>query len=202
MEIILTSIIAFASTNIDDLFILTLFFGDKRYKPIDIFLGQYFGIIVLIGISVTGSLIDNFIDGKYIGILGLFPIYLGVRQIISLIKGVKGENDEEELAQKEKTSSKTGAMSVAMVTIANGGDNIGTYVPLFAALSTLDRLIMIILFLVMTMIWLTTAKYLTTHPLLAKAISRYGHIITPIVLCLLGLFILKENGSFDLLTNR
>ena len=76
METILTSIIAFASTNIDDLFILTLFFGDKRYKPLDIYLGQYLGIIVLIAISVSGSLIGNFIDSKYIGLLGLFPIYL------------------------------------------------------------------------------------------------------------------------------
>jgi len=199
MEIILTSIIAFASTNIDDLFILTLFFGDKRYKSVDICLGQYLGIIVLIGISVTGSLIGNFIDSKYIGLLGLFPIYLGIRQIISLIKE---RNEEEKLEQQEKAISKTGAVSVAVVTIANGGDNIGTYIPLFAALSTMDKSIMIILFLIMTMIWLTTAKYLTTHPLLAKTISKYGHIITPIVLCLLGLFILKENGSFVLLMNR
>ena len=198
MEIILTSIIAFASTNIDDLFILTLFFGDRRFKSVDIYLGQYLGIIVLIAISVTGSLIGNFIDNRYIGILGLFPIYLGVRQIISLIKG---KNEGEKLEQHEKRSSRTGALSVGMVTIANGGDNIGTYVPLLATLSTRDKSIMIVLFLGMVMIWLTTAKYLTTHPLLAKAISRYGHIITPLVLCALGFFILKENGSFGLITN-
>jgi len=197
MEIILTSIIAFASTNIDDLFILTLFFVDKRFKPVHIYLGQYLGIIVLIGISVTGSLIGNFIEGKYIGILGLFPIYLGVLQIIYLIKG-----EQEKLEQQERPRSKTGALSVATVTIANGGDNIGTYVPLFATLTTSDKSIMIIVFLAMVMIWLTAAKYLSTHPLLAKAISKYGHIITPIVLCLLGLFILKENGSFGLITNQ
>ncbi len=198
MEIIVTSIIAFASTNIDDLFILALFFGDKGYKPSDIYLGQYLGIIVLIGISVTGSWVGNFIDVKYIGILGLFPIYLGVRQIINLIKG---EKEEGKSVQQEKRSSTTGALSVATVTIANGGDNIGTYVPLLARLSTWDKSIMIVLFLGMVMIWLTTAKYLTTHPLLAKTIARYGHVITPVVLCALGLFILKENGSFTLITN-
>jgi cadmium resistance transport/sequestration family protein len=198
MEIIFTSIIAFASTNIDDLLILTLFFGDKRYKPVDICLGQYLGIIILIGTSVTGSLIGNFIESKYIGLLGLFPIYLGIRQIISLIKE---ESDEEKLEQ-QKSISKAGALSVAAVTIANGGDNIGTYLPLFASLTVAGKSIMIVLFLVMVMIWLTTAKYLSTHPLLAKTISKYGHIITPIVLCLLGLFILKENGSFNLIMSR
>ena len=198
MEIILTSILAFASTNIDDIFILTLFFGDKRYKTTDVYLGQYLGIIVLIAISVTGSLIGNFVDSKYIGLLGLFPIYLALRQSLGLIKG---ENDDEKLEQEEKSISKTGTLSVATVTIANGGDNIGTYVPLFATLTMWDKSIMISLFLIMTSIWLITAKYLTTHPLMARAISKYGHIITPIVLFLLGLFILKENGSFNLLTS-
>src|SRR5258708_14128897 len=196
MEIILTSILAFAATNIDDIFILTFFFGDKRYKTSSVYFGQYLGIIVLIGVSVMGSLIGNFVDSKYIGLLGLFPIYLALRQIIRLIRG---ENDDERLEREEKSISTTGILSVATVTIANGGDNIGTYVPLFATLTTFDKSIMIALFLIMTFTWLITAKYLTTHPLMAKAISKYGHIITPIVLTLLGLFILKENGSFSLL---
>jgi cadmium resistance protein CadD (predicted permease) len=88
---------------------------------------------------------------------------------------------------------------VATVTFANGGDNIGTYVPLFATLTTSDKAIMIAIFLIMVLVWLATAKYLTNHPLLTKMISKYGHIITPIVLILLGLYILKENGSFQLL---
>ena len=196
MGILFTSILAFASTNIDDMIVLTLFFGDKRYKPSDIYFGQYLGIMVLIGVSVTGSLIGNFIDGKYIGLLGLFPIYLGIRQIIQL---VKGGDDDNRVTQKGETNSKTGILSVATVTIANGGDNIGTYVPLFAPLTTFNKSIMIAVFLVLVFIWLTIARYLTTHPLMVKTISTYGHIITPIVLCLLGIFILKENGSLSLL---
>lgn len=196
MEILLTSIVAFASTNIDDVFILTLFFGDKRYKASDIYIGQYLGIIALIGVSVIGSLIGNFVEGRYVGILGLFPIYLGFQQIVSLIKG---ESADKELEKNDKTNPKTGIVNVAAVTFANGGDNIGTYVPLFATLTAPDKSIMIAIFLVMVLIWLTTARYLTTHPMLTKVISKYGHIITPIVLVLLGLYILKENGSFDLL---
>ncbi len=198
MEIILTSILAFAATNIDDIFVLTLFFGDKRYKSTSVYFGQYLGIIVLIGVSVTGSLIGNFVESKYIGLLGLFPIYLALRQLISLIRG---ENEDEKLEREEKSILTTGILSVATVTIANGGDNIGTYVPLFATLTTLDKSIMIALFLIMTFAWLITAKYLTTHPLMTKAVSKYGHIITPVVLFFLGLFILKENESFNLLAN-
>jgi cadmium resistance transport/sequestration family protein len=196
MEIILTSILAFASTNIDDIFILTLFFGDKRYKSSDIYIGQYLGIITLIAVSVIGSLIGNFIESKYVGLLGLFPIYVGLRGVLSL---VKGENEDEELEQEEKKSVKTGILNVATITLANGGDNIGTYVPLFATMTVSDKSIMISIFLVMILVWLTIAKYLTTHPMMTRVISKYGHIITPIVLISLGLYILKQNGSFELL---
>ncbi len=196
MEIILTSIIAFASTNIDDVFILTLFFSDKRNKARDIYIGQYLGIALLIGISVAGSLIGNFIDSKYIGLLGLFPIYLGLKQFVVLFK-----TNQKEIPQEEEKIkfAKSGILKVATVTFANGGDNIGVYVPLFATLTAIDKSIMISIFLIMVFVWLTVAKYLTTHPILAKVLSKYGHIITPIVLCLIGLFILKENGSFNLI---
>src|SRR5258706_12343275 len=109
MEIILTSILAFAATNIDDIFVLTLFFGDKRYKTIDVYFGQYLGIIVLIGLSVTGSLIGNFVESKYIGLLGLFPIYLALRQFIG---SIKGENEVEKLEQEERNTSAKGILSV------------------------------------------------------------------------------------------
>jgi cadmium resistance transport/sequestration family protein len=196
MEIIIVSIIAFASTNIDDIFILTLLFGDKRYKTRDVYIGQYLGIITLISVSIAGSFLGNLIDSKYIGLLGLFPIYLGLRQIISLLKH---ENKEEELKEEETKFSKIGILKVATITFANGGDNIGVYIPLFTTLTMADKSIMISIFLMMVFVWLTVAKYLTTHPILTKLLSKYGHIITPIVLCLLGLFILKENGSFNLL---
>jgi cadmium resistance transport/sequestration family protein len=196
MEIVLASIIAFASTNIDDLFILTLFFNDKRYKPRDVFIGQYLGIIVLIGLSVAGSLIGKFVDNQYIGLLGLFPIYLACRQIIWLIK--RGNRDEA-LEQKELKTSNAGILNVATVTIANGGDNIGVYIPLFATLTITQKSIMITVFLIMVLVWLTIAKYLTRHPTLSNVLSKYGHIITPVVLCFLGFYILKENGTFNLL---
>ena len=179
----------------DDLFILTLFFGDRRNKTLDIYLGQYLGIITLIVVSLIGSFIGNFIDSRYIGLMGLFPIYLGLRQLIQLLN----HKNQAESKQPEK-HIKTGILAVATITFANGGDNIGTYIPLFTALTAFEKSIMIVAFLVMTFAWLALAKYLTTHPLLEKTISKYGHIVTPIVLCLLGLFILKENGSFELLS--
>ena len=86
MEIFLTSLTAFASTNIDDLFILTLFFGNKKIKQPEIIAGQFLGIVALIAVSLLGSLIGLVVDPAYIGILGLVPIYLGLKGMSRLIK--------------------------------------------------------------------------------------------------------------------
>jgi cadmium resistance transport/sequestration family protein len=194
MELIVTSFLAFVSTNIDDIFILTLFFGSKRFKPREIIIGQYLGIITLVAISFIASLAGLIIDKMYIGLLGLIPIYLGIKGLIELFRKTNGDESEE----PELDNKRGNILSVAGVTIANGGDNIGIYTPIFAALPISATITMVIIFLVMTMIWCLIAKYLTTHPYIARIIDKYGHMITPLILIGLGVFILYESGSLAL----
>jgi cadmium resistance transport/sequestration family protein len=196
MELIVTSIIAFASTNIDDVFILMLFFANKEYKSKQVVLGQYVGIIALITISLIGSLIGLLIEQKYIGLLGLLPVYFGIRSIVRLILH-QDENKKENLTINISPSNKT--LSVAAVTFANGGDNIGIYIPLFATLLMPQKLIMITIFLVMVGIWCIIAKYLSKHPTVARITDKYGHLITPIVIIALGIYILYESETFQLI---
>jgi cadmium resistance transport/sequestration family protein len=196
MELLITSIIAFASTNIDDIFILMLFFANKEYQTKQVILGQYLGIVALILISLIGSLIGLLFDQKYIGLLGLLPIYFGIRSIIKLFQN-KRESEQEETRLDTRKSNKT--FSVAAVTFANGGDNIGIYIPLFATLLIHQKAIMISIFLVMVAVWCLVAWYLSKHRTIARTIEKYGHIITPIVLILLGIYILYESDTFELI---
>jgi len=197
MEILITSVIAFASTNLDDIFILTLFYGNKRFKEREIVVGQLLGITTLIAISLVGSLVGLLIDQSYIGLLGVIPILLGIKGILGLLRN--GERNDQD-GDLYKDGSKSKALTVAGVTIANGGDNIGIYVPLFATLTWANKITMVTVFLAMTFLWCLIAKYFANHPYVAKTVDKYGHIITPFVLVLLGLFILFENRTFGLLT--
>lgn len=74
MEIIFTGIAAFAATNIDDLFLLTLFFGNRHYPAAKIVTGQLVGIFTLVALSLAGSTIGYLIKPEYVGLMGLFPI--------------------------------------------------------------------------------------------------------------------------------
>ena len=196
MEILLTSIIAFTSTNLDDIFILTLFYGNKRFKEREIVAGQFLGISTLIVISLIGSLIGLLIDQSYIGLLGLIPIYLGVRGIWDVLKNRDSNNEDDDFYKNDR---KNKSLAVAGVTIANGGDNIGIYVPLFATLTWTNKLTMAAIFLAMTFLWCLVAKYFAKHPYVAKTVEKYGHIITPLVLVLLGFYILFKNETVGLL---
>ena len=195
MEIIITSLIAFASTNVDDIFLLTLFYGDKRFRHREILAGQLLGIGTLIAISLAGSLLGLLVAPPYMGLLGLIPIFLGVKGIIALWRNDADADDEDLHTRKGKSR----LLSVAGVTIANGGDNIGIYVPLFATFAWPDKVVMITIFFLMTFVWCFTARYFVKHPYVAKNVERYGHIVTPFVLVALGVYIFYENGTFGLL---
>ncbi|MGC3944375.1 MAG: cadmium resistance transporter [Chryseolinea sp.] len=191
---LVTSILAFAATNIDDIFILMLFYGNKSIKPRNILMGQSLGIGTLVLASYIGSFIGNFVDQRFIGLLGLFPIYLAVKHVIDLFGNNVDSNDESQTALKS-----TGILAIAGVTIANGGDNVGVYVPLLTTMGNFEKIQLLIVFAAMTYVWCAIAKYLANRPVIARQLDRYGHIAMPIVLFLLGVFILVKSGTFGLL---
>lgn len=191
LQSLLTAVLAFVSTNIDDIFILMLFYSGRKFRNSSILLGQYLGITTLVLISLVAAYIGGFFDQRYVGLLGFFPIYLGIRQVISLLA-----NDEPD---DEETPASSSIIAVAGVTIANGADNIGVYVPLLSTMTWMEKMQLLVVFAIATYLWCMAGKYLANHPLIAKQLSRYGHLVTPIVLISLGIFILVESNVFSLL---
>jgi cadmium resistance protein CadD (predicted permease) len=189
---IVLGIALFASTNIDDLFVLLGLFSDPRYRRSDVVLGQYAGIAILFGVSVAASLISLALAPEYVGLLGLAPIAIGLKRLLEL----RGGGAEE---AGEAAGSGANIVAVASVTVANGGDNIGIYTPLFAIRPAGDIAIVAIVFVAMTAAWLFAAYRLTVHPRLGAPIRRYGPQVVPFVLIGLGIMILAEAGSVALL---
>ncbi|WP_435279911.1 hypothetical protein [Streptomyces sp. 1222.5] len=46
--------------------------------------------------------------------------------------------------------------------------------------------------------WIAAGRYFATRPVIARALSRWGHILLPVVLIGIGLLILVEGGAFGL----
>ena len=198
METLIASLIAFVATNLDDIFILILFFSDRKLKHRNIITGQFLGISTLILLSFMGSFVGVIIDLKYVGLLGVIPIYIGIKSFVALWR--PETSDEEVTINLNSTGSHLRqTLAVASVTIANGGDNISIYIPLFAAFTPSGKITMTVVFLLMTAAWCFIANHLSNYPIVKKSLEKYGHIVTPFVFILLGIYIMYESGTFDLL---
>ena len=184
--------VLFTTTNIDDVFVLISFFSDSKYRTWQVILGQYLGIGLLVAVSILGSLISLVLASQYVGLLGLLPILIGLHKLIELRKGVQAESDEV---------PKIGLgniLAVAAVTMANGGDNIGIYTPVFATSTLIEIGLICVIFTAMVALWLVFSHWLVNHPSLGAPIRQFGHRVVPFVLIGIGLYVLYEAGTFAL----
>lgn len=204
-------IIAFAATNIDDIIILLIFFSqlDKNFRRRHIFIGQYLGFSAIILASLPGFFGGLIVQPEWIGLLGLLPIGIGVKH---LLHREQETTEIQTVTTDVKNSSPTNPIlvlllsilhpetyKVAAVTIANGGDNISVYIPLFAGQNLAGLGVILSVFFLMIGVWCAIAYWLSRHAAITYILSRYGQHIVPFILISLGLFIMYERGTFSLL---
>lgn len=183
--------VVFATTNVDDLFVLLGFFADPRSNPRAIVFGQLLGIAALYAVSAAAALFALFVPTQWIGLLGLLPLAIGAKQLWT--------RDEESAARDEPRHrlprrSLSMTLTVAAVTIANGSDNLGVYTPLFATRAGVDVAIFGIVFALMTAIWCSIAYKLVAHPGWGAPIRRYAPRLVPFVLMAIGVMIVAQSG--------
>ena len=185
----------FAATNTDDALLLLAFFGDRRFRARHVFIGQALGIGLLVLLSLAGAALALAVPERWIGLLGLLPIALGLRELIARRRGGgAGEPARPEMGVARGTPGWQRVAAVAGVAIANGGDNIGVYVPLFAARPPLQVALLLAVFALMLAAWLFGAFYLARRSLVAGRIQMLGHRVFPFVLIGLGVLLLIESA--------
>ena len=195
---VVTGVTSFAATNIDDIFLLTLFFGrrEKSVRGWHIVLGQYLGFTTLVAISLIGYFARYVAPREWIGLLGFLPMAIGVKKLVEWKKAQDGLSGDEAAGINADSSVST----VAAVTFANGADNIGIYTPLFASSGYKELLTILIVFFILLAVRRLAGYYLSRHPFIARTLDRGGHLIVPFVLIGLGLFIFYESGALKFLS--
>jgi cadmium resistance transport/sequestration family protein len=186
--IILTAISAFVSTNLDDLFILAAFFANPEFRAKDVVLGQYLGFIVLLSISSLAYFAQFIIPSNWISLLGVIPIIIGIRGLLHLKKLQTDDSGEKRNFSNYKDGQLM--LPVALVTMANGGDNLGVYMPLFAGMNHSNLFLTAAIFLIMVGLWCFLGFKLVNNRVLGNKIKNYGHHILPFVMIFIGLVIM------------
>ncbi|MFB4275364.1 cadmium resistance transporter [Nonomuraea sp. MTCD27] len=188
----------FAVTNIDDILVLALFFSQgagRRGAAARVVAGQYLGFLGILAVAAAAAFGATFLPEPVLPYLGLLPLALGLK---AAWQAWKERRDAREEALGEEHAGGPKVLEVAAVTFANGGDNIGVYVPVFATAGAGSMSVYIVVFLALVAVWCAAGRFLANRPVVARALSRWGHVLLPIVLIGLGVLILVEGGAFGL----
>lgn len=197
LQTILSAIAVYVSTSIDYLFILLIIFSQSHTKQgiRQIIWGQYLGTGILVAVSLFAAYVLNFIPQDWIvGLLGLIPISLGIR--VALL-GEEEEGEEEVVEKLESGGINRLFWTVALITIASGGDNLGIYIPYFTSLSASEILVALVIFAISIALLCYISYRLAKISFVSETVDKYERIIVPMVFIGLGLYIMIENGTIQ-----
>lgn len=199
------------ATTFDDNIYLTAFFGkvNRKFRPRHVIIGEFLGFTALVFASLPGLLGGLILPAAWVGLLGFLPIAIGTRNLLSreepMSQAVSHSTSSRDTAPPRKQSlwstlRDRQTYRVSAVTIANGGNNIGIYVPLFASSSFASVGVIVSICYAAVGLWCLLSFCMTRNPLMTPVLSRYGQRVFPLILIWLGFSILQKSGSFDLLS--
>ena len=187
----------FMATNIDDIIVLSLFFArgaGRRGTTTRILVGQYLGFAGILGAAVLVTLgAGAFLPPEVIPYFGLIPLALGLWAAWQAWRG----NDDDDDDDGKVAGKNVGVLTVAAVTFANGGDNIGVYVPVFLSVGPAAVVAYCVVFLVLVAVLVIAARFVATRRPIAEVLERWEHVLFPIVLIGLGIVILVSGLAFE-----
>ena len=202
-QTIISAIGVYISTSIDYLIVLIILFAQlsQNKQKWHIYAGQYLGTGLLVGVSLVAAYVVNFVPKAWmVGLLGLIPIYLGIRFAI-VGEGEEEEEEEEIIERLEQSKANQLFWTVTLLTIASGGDNLSIYIPYFASLDWAQTLVALLVFAIGVIIFCKLSQVLSSIPLISETIEKYERIIVPLVFIPLGLYIMYESGTIETFLN-
>jgi cadmium resistance protein CadD (predicted permease) len=167
---------AFIATNVDDLFLLTLWFV-KRSRFGTVLLGQFVGFSAILFLSLVGYWGLRLLPVSAVHWLGLAPIFIGVKQLLSSMR-------------KDPRVQAESVWSVATITFANGSDNLAVYTPLFGRFSPWQVGLIAITFYLLLFLSVVAAHFAASRLKPSDRVHKWAHRIAPVVIIAIGLVIL------------
>lgn len=186
LQVVPLAALMFAATNADDLVLLGVFFARPGCRPREIVLGQLAGIGALTAVSYTASMLALAVPHGWLPWIGVVPLAIGLKWLFA-------RRDDDEVAEAPMKW-----WGVAGITMANGADNLGVYIPAFALQTGAEKVVTGTVFFFLTLLWCAVARAAVSHPRWGPAVSRVLRIVAPFVLIGIGLWIIAQHPLFGL----
>src|SRR5262249_7609198 len=150
----------------------------------DVTAGQLAGMAVLYGASVAASLVSTAIMPEHVAWLGLLPIAIGIKELVEQLRGPDDDEPTDVSSAGSRDSSKTFSrvFTVAAVPVANGGDNVGVYIPVFAVRSAVDVALIGVMFAALTVALCLAGHWLVNRSAFSANLRKHAGRSVPFVL--------------------
>jgi cadmium resistance transport/sequestration family protein len=196
MATIITIIITFIATGIDEMLVLILLFAHaKNQKQIrQVYIGQQIGMtFILLLVIIVASGIISF-AGKWTGLLGLLPILIGIMELVE----DDDDDDDESAGILNKISMFSNlSVRVAIIAIVGGAEELAIYVPYFSSLTWDEVTLAIITFIIMVPIWCAICHMVGSRKNIYQFVKRFQRFIIPLVFIGIGIKVLLESDTIE-----
>ncbi len=201
LVVILSSTLAFFSTEIDDFFALIFLMAaaSSREEKIAVSCGKYAGLLIICAASALAASYISKIPSYFVGFLGLIPIALAVKEIFFSKKENAKSDEEKSLADKKEFLDKKSIMvflATVLVTISAGFDNFAIYIPFFTTLKGFDFVLLAIVFIILQALFCLGAALIVNQNAVKKVLEKKKNLFTGLLFFALGIYIMLKNKTF------
>ena len=188
--VVALSLLAFAATNLDNLIVLVGVVSRPGQPFASVVSGALLSVASMLVLCGVAALAADFVPKRWIGLLGLVPIALGVRELYGL-----AVTRSEEAGASASAAAAVSALGVASVMLANSADSLGALAPIFAETQLALLPVIALAILAVSLAGCLLARWIASHPRVGPVLRRVGPVLVPFVLIAVGTYVLLDTRS-------
>ena len=188
--------LSYASTNVDNLLLAVLLLGANRQQQWAIKLGVVTAAVLVLLLCAIGLVVQHTLDAGLVGYLGLVPIALGIRHLLS--NRARAPGTAHEHSHLSAPDARTAWLSATALMIANSGDTVALFLPLLAETRAETLPAIAGSYVVTAVVWALLAWGLASRPWIARSMDRYGDRLLPWIMIGVGVYILLNTATDNL----
>lgn len=183
---------AFIGTNLDNLLLLVAMYARYSRQAGTVTAGYIFGMLTICFIALLLGETGDYIPLDWLGLLGIVPMTLGVIDLWKLFRKPVAETAAGPAGEENR---RTIFSMLASMQLSNGADTIITFTILFAESGDPADYMLVPTFVAMIGVFSGLAYYSVKQEKLGRVLRRYGQYVTPVILILVGFYILSNTAT-------
>ncbi len=183
--------VAFCGTNVDNLLMAAAqVAAAKPHRVRRILIGQALSAVVVIGVSATTAAVLSAFSARWIGLLGLVPLALGIVGLFALRDPAvrSGDRDRPQAG---------GFFLALLIGLGASGDNLAVYIPLFRSGTTSDGVVTGAVLVALEAVLVLVALGAGRHPTTRRVLERVGAYAAPLLYVVIGVVIILRAGTLS-----